>query len=40
MHCLIKQDWWRKYEQSYKGPFTITKVSNNGTVDVQIEKCH
>ena len=36
-HCLIKQDWSRKYEQSYKVPYTITKVNNNITVDVQMD---
>ena len=36
-HCLIKQDWSKKYDQSYKGPYTITKINNNGTVDVQMD---
>ena len=32
--CLIKQDWNKKYDPSYKCPYTITKVNNNVTVNV------
>ena len=35
-HCLIKQDWNKKYDPSYKSYYTITKVNKNGTVNVRI----
>ena len=36
---MIKQDQSAKYAKSaYKGPYIITEVHNNGTVNVQMNK--
>ena len=36
---MIKQDQSAKYAKlAYKGPYQITKVHNNGTVNVQMDK--
>ena len=38
---MIKQDQSAKYAKlAYKGPYKITNVHNNGTVNVQIDKAN
>ena len=36
---LVKQDWSSKYgTTAYRGPYPITKINDNGTVQVQMDK--
>ena len=36
---LIKQDWSSKYgTTAYRGPYPITKMNDNGAVQVQMDK--